>query len=68
MHPVVEHVSLLCAAVDVLQPLTDAASAQGVSLIMHVKQKSEDGSAELKAIIEAIKAAEDTKVGVHGKA
>jgi len=49
-------------AVDVLQPLSETASVQGISLVMHVKSKAEDGSAQLQATIEAIKTAEDSKV------
>ncbi len=51
---------------DVLQPLSDTAAGLGISLVMHVKPKAEDGSTQLQAMIEAIKAVEDSQVGWLG--
>lgn len=56
----------LHVAVEVLQPLSAAAEAQGVKLVCHAKQKSEDGSAQFKELVNAIQAAEDAKEHVLG--
>lgn len=48
-------------AVEVLQPVVAAAEAQGIKMVMHVKPKAEDGSAQVKELITAIQADQDTK-------
>lgn len=53
-------------AVDVLLPLSEACSSQGISLVTHVKPKGEDGSAQVKELVAAIKASVEGKVRPRG--
>ncbi|KAL6764928.1 global transcription factor [Haematococcus lacustris] len=47
--------------VDVLQPLAATAEAQGVRLVMHVKAKTEDGSAQMAELLQVVRAADGSQ-------
>ncbi len=51
------YVCVCTPTVDVLKPLTESAQEVGVEMVFHVKAKTEDGSEQMKTVIQAMRAA-----------
>lgn len=47
----------------ILQQVSDACAAVGVSLVLHTKAKKEDGSGEMDKVIAAARAADNPVIG-----